>query len=508
MKNSADVLLALREARGVKIEGDLDQQCSCDMQMPWEALEEIWSDKREGREAEAMRRKADFEESDFAFDHGEGKVAGLKYAAYERLVAGCVKLALGGASEEARALLVACGLLRAPFGAAQAGVLADQTPLEARASLEELVSLGLAERDERRGLYSVHALVRGALLQQAGERDALVPVAKQRLMSLASRVTTSAGEDLDRGRAQLGKYALDCQRSLLDQVSSHWFTSGADPETVSRAEWVAGRLEELRAERVAPDDAPVDTADTTGELAKAREQAEDHMRNERFERARDQFREILEAQVEREGGYALSTAATRARIGDACCELGEFDAATEEYNRALVTQVVAKGTREHPDVAALHVAVGNCKLRAGDAQGAETEYRLALDVTARVFGAEALECAAPLNALGNAYREQLRFDDALERYRLALQIRREKLGETSVATQDTLANIAAVYAEQGRFKEAADMLLKAGLVFTRELGAQHPETVKVQVLASRMLDEHKRQQADAGGNVKEHEMQL
>lgn len=196
------------------------------------------------------------------------------------------------------------------------------------------------------------------------------------------------------------------------------------------------------------------------------------------------------------------------RVGDACGELEAFGEAMEEYGKALVTQVVARGTREHPDVAALHVAVGNCKLKAGDAEGAATEYRLALDVTARVFGAEALECAAPLNALGNAYREQLQLDEALERYRLALQIRRAALGETSVVTQDTLANIAAVYAQQGRFKEAGDMLLKAGLVFSRELGGQHPETVKVQVQASMHLEEHKRQQAGVGENGREHEVRL
>lgn len=508
MKNAGDILLTLRESRGIRIEGELEQACTCDMQTPWEAWQEIWSDRREDREAEELRKKGGAADSDFAADHGDARVAGLKPSAYERMIAGCVRLSLGGASPQARALVMAVGLLRSPFSVGQAALLADVTPLEARACLEELFSLGLVERDERRGVFSVHALVQSALRAQAGDREAAAAGAKQRLMTVASRAVMAGAEDVEQGRGQLGKYALDSHRPLLDQVSSHWFTTGADTETVSRVQWVAERLESLRADRAVPDDAPVDTEDTTGELTRMREQAADHMKNERFERARDLYREVLAVQVDREGGYSLRAAETRVLVGEACLEMGDFDGAVEEYNRALVTQVVARGTRDHPDVAALHVAVGNCKLRAGDAQGAETEYRLALDVTARVFGAEALECAAPLNALGNAYRDQLRYDEALERYRLALQIRQAKLGETDVATQDTLANIAAVYAEQGRFKEAADLLLKAGLVFAREKGAQHPETVKVQVLASRMLEEHKRQQADAGTNAKEHELRL
>lgn len=467
---------------------------------------------------------------------------------------------------------MAVALFHAPFSLASAAVVADRPQLETKGCLEELCSLGLVERDERRGVYSVHDLVRSALRAQGGERDAAVAAAKQRLMvregegmgkgiflaaappahlaegesllhcdlplkllprsnprprmfchgphyrsppghplppqGVATRAVMASSDDIDAGRTQLGKYALDCQRPLLDQVASHWFSTGADAETVTRAEWVAEKIEAMRADRVEPDDAPVDTVDTTGELTLMRSQAEDHFANERFDRARDLYRTLLEAQAGREGGYALSTAVTRVRIGDACCELGEFPEAIAEYEKALVTQVVVHGTREHQDVAALHIAVGNCKLKAGDAAGAAVEYRLALDVTARLFGQESIHCAAPLNALGNAYREQFAFDDALERYRLALQIRRAALGESHVATQDTIANIAAVYAEQGRHKEAAEMLIKAGLVFSRELGAQHPDTVKVQVMAARMLEEHKRNAQPSGNALKEHELRL
>lgn len=95
VKNSGDVLLALREARGIRIEGDLENMCSCDMQTPWEAWQEIWTDKKEDKEARLAAAGSAGAESEFAAENGNARVAGLKLSAYERMIAGCVKARRG-----------------------------------------------------------------------------------------------------------------------------------------------------------------------------------------------------------------------------------------------------------------------------------------------------------------------------------------------------------------------------------------------------------------------------
>ena len=88
MRAPVQALLVLREARGVRIEGDSEAACNCDMQGGWESLQEMWHGRPEEQEEHGLVRGTMGEIRD-----GQ-KVAGLKPEAYEKTIFACCKARL------------------------------------------------------------------------------------------------------------------------------------------------------------------------------------------------------------------------------------------------------------------------------------------------------------------------------------------------------------------------------------------------------------------------------
>lgn len=497
-KPCGELLMELREARGIKIEGEVDKMCNCDMQAPWDAMQDMWGCKPEAAAEEdkkAHRGRAVKEKLPSAGEMRRSAIAGLRPDLYEKVTVACARLAYSGVSPPAQKALREVSVFATPFDLRAAAAVLDEAPEATATLLERLAFCGLVEYDGVRELYSVHKLVR---LLAARERKDGGAGAKQRLLAYASQVVVDAASDIGAGHVQLGKYWLDTHRTLLDDVTSTWFTTAADADTVSRVSWLQAKLAALKSDRKEPDNAPVDTVDTTGEMTELRERAAKALEQEPPENAAAValYRQVLELQRAAMGGYAAPTAVTRQTIGELLTADEKYSEAIGEFEAAMVTQAVAAGTRATAEVAALHVGVGNCYMKTDRAEAAATEYRLSLDIYAKLKGQDSIECAVPLNALGSAYWAQGKLEEALERYHMALVLRRAAFGEDSKETQDTLANIAGVYAQQKRYKEASDILLKTGIVYARIYGKQAPETTRVHVLTKQMLDAQKGQSPD------------
>lgn len=114
---------------------------------------------------------------------------------------------------------------------------------------------------------------------------------------------------------------------------------------------------------------------------------------------------------------------------------------------------------------------------AGEEDAALPVARELVAATERAFGADHLETAASLDALGDRLQKTGHLDEALTVYRRGLEIRTQRLepGDPQLAANSVA--IASTLGRQQRFAEEAAELRKALSLLGKALGPDHPDLV-------------------------------
>ena len=118
---------------------------------------------------------------------------------------------------------------------------------------------------------------------------------------------------------------------------------------------------------------------------------------------------------------------------------------------------------------------------AGEEEAALPVARELVAATEKAFGADDLETAASLDALGDRLQKTGQFDEALTVYRRGLDIRTRRLEPGDPQLAGSFVAIASTLDRQQRFAEESAELRKALSMLGRALGADHPDLVPLLV---------------------------
>ena len=101
-----------------------------------------------------------------------------------------------------------------------------------------------------------------------------------------------------------------------------------------------------------------------------------------------------------------------------------------------------------------------------------------LSSTIEVFnGHDHMDVAASLNNIGEVYRHQGRYQEALQQYEESLRIKIELVGHEHTDVADSKYNIANVFETQGKRDEARKLFLECEQIYSKVYGPDHTETL-------------------------------
>lgn len=133
------------------------------------------------------------------------------------------------------------------------------------------------------------------------------------------------------------------------------------------------------------------------------------------------------------------------------------------------------GRGEHPDVAALHDALGGVLLRNAQLDAAVRHHARALAIRETVLGSEHPEVATTLDNLGIAAKAQGRLPEAIDLHTRALAIREHSLGTEHPEIATGLVNLGTALERAGELPAARAHLERAAALIERALGPMHPQ---------------------------------
>ena len=129
---------------------------------------------------------------------------------------------------------------------------------------------------------------------------------------------------------------------------------------------------------------------------------------------------------------------------------------------------------DSPLLASLYLSLGDAYNENIQYNQAEITYRKALDLYEQQLGADHPYFATSLNNLAELYCSQGKYSRAETLYLRSLQIMERQLGADHLSVASSLNNLARLYDSQGKYSEAEPLFLRSLGIIERQLGADHP----------------------------------
>jgi len=192
----------------------------------------------------------------------------------------------------------------------------------------------------------------------------------------------------------------------------------------------------------------------------------------------------------------LVEASIRQTIGDTYIDLGLYNEAQTQIERALALRYRVLGGQHRDTLTSMH-KLGLVHWYQGEYALAEPLLARVLEVRRGVLGQDNPDTASVMNdlALVKLYRGD--YVPAEPLFTKSLEIRRRSLGPESPDTLSTTNDLAALYVHQGKYAEAEPLLTKVLEARRRILGPEHPNTLlSANNLAVVLWDEGKYTEAE------------
>jgi eukaryotic-like serine/threonine-protein kinase len=171
-------------------------------------------------------------------------------------------------------------------------------------------------------------------------------------------------------------------------------------------------------------------------------------------------------------------------MGRARWGLGDYDAAIESYQQALVIREgLYRG--DHVEIASSLDHIGACLNGQGRRVDAEDMYRRSLSMRKRILGDDHQDVAATMNNLAVCLMDQGRFGEAYSLFNSATEIVRKRFGRFHAAVAMGEHAVGLSLIELGRYEEAEARLAEAIQIKTKLWSAEHPSAIKSRYLMAR-----------------------
>lgn len=162
--------------------------------------------------------------------------------------------------------------------------------------------------------------------------------------------------------------------------------------------------------------------------------------------------------------------------GDIHRELGNFEAAREDYRQAI------DQLQDRPDrfdqVGRLHAAQGAAYDGLGDEEKAVSHWNRAMEFFDRHDPPLLLDVAAMANNLGFIAKTNGDLDTAESHFLKALEITHSQLGQEHEETATVSSNLGALYQAAGFYEQSREMHMIALETRRNLLGEEHPDTAQ------------------------------
>ena len=193
--------------------------------------------------------------------------------------------------------------------------------------------------------------------------------------------------------------------------------------------------------------------------------------------ARSSARELLDRGVSRLDTALAAQPEVRARLrtalGRVYANLGLYDQATTQIERALEEQRALTGDR-HLATAAIQDELGQLRFHQGRMEEADSLLTIALDVRRTVAGREDTSTAESMERLARVRKDRNELPSADSLARGALAIRRSVNGEAALSTASTEQLLAELLNVSGADEEAVPLYQSALATRERLAGSSHP----------------------------------
>ena len=159
-------------------------------------------------------------------------------------------------------------------------------------------------------------------------------------------------------------------------------------------------------------------------------------------------------------------------IGSAYSELGLYEAATAQFDRALKLRTSALGPND-PSVAEAEEAIGRARMLFGDFDTADMHFARALAIRESTAGPSDTATAAVLAGIGALRYRQQRTEEAENFYKRAIAID-QRATDSSALARD-LGGLGIVYWAKGDFDKAEPIMRQSFSMREKALGPEHPD---------------------------------
>jgi len=129
---------------------------------------------------------------------------------------------------------------------------------------------------------------------------------------------------------------------------------------------------------------------------------------------------------------------------------------------------------DSPLLASLYFSLGDAYKENIQYNQAEFAYRKALDLYEQL-GADHPDVAASLNNLAGLYYSQGNYSEAAPLLLRLLEFKEQQLGSDDPSVASSLNNLALLYKSQGKYREAELLFLQSIEICERQLGTYHPD---------------------------------
>jgi len=172
----------------------------------------------------------------------------------------------------------------------------------------------------------------------------------------------------------------------------------------------------------------------------------------------------------------LVEASIRQTIGNSYKDLGLFQEAQRQVERALELRQRVLGERHHETLLSMHELAELYRYQ-GEYAKAEALFLQTLEVQRRVLGEEHRDTLDTMDTLAQLYDRAGKYAQSEPLFMKALEAKRRTLGEEHSDTLASASNLATHYWSQGKYSQAEPLWTKVLEVKRRLLGDEHPDTL-------------------------------
>lgn len=191
------------------------------------------------------------------------------------------------------------------------------------------------------------------------------------------------------------------------------------------------------------------------------------------ENAVDYGKKAIDIYEKYHDSYNIQIAGICTSVADSLVELGEYDEALENYNRALA---IREKEAANLSLANIYSKLGALYNEIREPEKAIEFHNKALKIKEKIVGLDSPMTAATYNSLALIYKEQGDFDKALDFNHKTLRIRERVLGSEHPLTARTHNHLGRIYLNKGDYNKALESYVKAYKIFRHIYGEDHAQT--------------------------------